>query len=307
MGFMSRLATAPISWGICEVPGWGIQLPMNRVLSEMSDLGFSATELGSEGYLPSDPDELRSVLNAHQLDLLAAFVPLVLHEPAHADESVRRAGEIAARLQAAGAIYFNTAAVTSWDWSPRAELDDEQWDHTMRMLAQIGAIVSAHGLVHVLHEHIGTIVETAVDIERVVDRSDVQFVLDTAHFAVGGYDPVEFVRDHGDRVGLVHLKDANLAIAARLNSGELSLMESVQAGIFPPLGRGDLDISSVISSLERTGYDGWYVLEQDAAITGREPAVGKGPIEDVRASVDYLTDLESQLAAAASPGTSSDG
>lgn len=306
MGFMSRLATAPISWGICEVPGWGLQLPVDRVLSEMSDLGFLATELGSEGYLPTDPHELRSVLQAHHLELLAAFVPLVVHDRAEAEESLRRAAAIASRLRAVGAIYFNTAAVTSWDWSPRTELDEAQWDHAMSMLARIDEIVAAHGLVHVLHEHVGTIVETAPEVQRVVDDSHVQFVLDTAHFAVGGYDPVAFVRDHIGRVGLVHLKDANLSIAARLNAGELSLMEAVQAGIFPPLGRGDLDVAAVIGSLERSGYDGWYVLEQDAAITGEEPAAGRGPIEDIRASVDYLRDLEGQLAAAAIPGTSND-
>ena len=74
---MDRLATAPISWGICEVPGWGIQLPVDRVLREMSDLGFPATELGSEGYLPEDPDELIDLLAKYDLRLLAAFVPLV--------------------------------------------------------------------------------------------------------------------------------------------------------------------------------------------------------------------------------------
>jgi len=77
---MDRMATAPISWGICEVPGWGIQLPVDRVLSEMAQMGFPATELGSEGYLPSSPTELRSVLDEHGLGLLAAFVPLVVHD-----------------------------------------------------------------------------------------------------------------------------------------------------------------------------------------------------------------------------------
>ena len=72
-------------------------------------------------------------------------------------------------------------------------------------------------------------------------------------------------------------------------------MEAVQAGIFPPVGAGDLDIDSVVASLEAAGYDGWYVLEQDIAITGAEPAVGKGPIEDVRTSVDYLRNWRSNL------------
>jgi len=296
MNFMSRMATAPISWGICEVPGWGVQLPVDRVLSEMAEMGFPATELGSEGYLPSNPAELNSVLGDHNLDLLAAFVPVLVHDPAEADETLRRAEDMAKLLQATGATYFNSSPVTSWDWGPRRELSNAEWDHTWKMFDRLEEITEAHGLVQVLHEHVGTIVETKEEIQRTVDNSNIRFVLDTAHFAVGGYDPVDFVDNHADRVGLVHIKDCKLAIAAQLNACELSLMEAVQNGLFPNVGSGDLDIDRVISSLERSGYDGWYVLEQDTAITGAEPAPGKGPIEDVHANVTYLRELEQRLA-----------
>ncbi len=294
---MDRMATAPISWGICEVPGWGVQLPVDRVLSEMSQMGFPATELGSEGYLPSSPTELRSVLEAHQLDLLAAFVPMVVHDVAEAGETLRQATEMAGLLREAGAIYFNTAPVTTWDWAPRRELTDAEWAHSMEMFGRIEEITEAHGLIQVLHEHVGTIVETKEEIQRVVDNSEIRFVLDTAHFAVGGYDPVDFVQSHADRVGLVHIKDCDLSVAKRLNDGEITLMEAVQSGIFPTVGRGDLDMDTVISVLEASGYTGWYVLEQDIAITGAEPAPGKGPIEDVQESVNYLRGLEVRLAA----------
>lgn len=260
-------------------------------------MGFPATELGSDGYLPSSPAELRSVLEPHGLDLLAAFVPVIVHDPAEAAETLRQATEMAELLQAAGATYFNSSPVTTWDWAPRRELSNAEWDHTMQMFARLEEITEAHGLVQVLHEHVGTIVETKVEIQRVVDHSSIKFVLDTAHFAVGGYDPVEFVDNHADRVGLVHIKDCDLAVARRLNDGEISLMEAVQSGIFPTVGEGDLDMDAVISTLEANGYDGWYVLEQDIAITGAEPVAGEGPIEDVQASVDYLRELEGRLAA----------
>jgi len=297
MGFMSRMATAPISWGICEVPGWGVQLPVGRVLAEMSEVGFSATELGSEGYLPSSPDELNSVLAEHDLGLLAAFVPVLVHDPAEADETLRRAEEMAGLLQATGATYFNSSPVTTWDWAPRRELTNAEWDHTWQMFDRLEEITNAHGLTQVLHEHVGTIIETKDEIQRTVDNSAIRFVLDTAHFAVGGYDPVDFVDNHADRVGLVHIKDCDLKTAERLNAGELTLMEAVQQGLFPNVGRGDLDIDRVIASLEATGYDGWYVLEQDTAITGEEPAPGEGPIEDVKHNVTYLRALEARLAA----------
>lgn len=294
---MTRMATAPISWGICEVPGWGAQLPVQRVLSEMAAMGFPSTELGSEGYLPSNPQELRSVLEPHGLGLLAAFVPAVVHDPAQVDETLRRMTEMAELLQGVGATYFNTSPVTSWDWGPRRELTAAEWDHAWVMFDRIEEITEAHGLTQVLHEHVGTIVETKDEIQRVVDNSPIRFVLDTAHFAVGGFDPVDFAKNHPDRVGLVHIKDCDLSVAGRLNEGEISLMEAVQGGIFPSVGQGDLDIDEVISSLEGTGYSGWYVLEQDVAITGDLPGEGAGPIEGVRESVEYLKGLEERIAA----------
>ena len=293
--FMSRMATAPISWGICEVPGWGHQLPVGRVLGEMAELGFPATELGSDGYLPTEPVELKAALAPHGLGLLAAFVPLILHEPTEADETLRRAEEMATLLVATGATYFNTAPVTTYDWGPRVELTNVQWDHVMVMFDRIEQVTSAHGLVQVLHPHVGTIVETKDEVARVLNGCGVLFVLDTAHLAVGGYDPVDFVTHNAKRVGLVHIKDTTMAVSDRLNAGEVSLMEAVQEGIFPPVGDGDLDLDTVIEHLERSGFDGWYVLEQDVAITGAKPELGFGPIEGVRKSVNYLRGLQQRL------------
>src|SRR5687768_6586877 len=76
-----KLAGAPISWGVCEIPGWGRMLPPERVLAEMASLGLRATEMGPVGYLPPDTDDVRTLLAGHGLGLVAAFVPLVLHEP----------------------------------------------------------------------------------------------------------------------------------------------------------------------------------------------------------------------------------
>lgn len=296
MGFTNRLATAPISWGICEVPGWGRQLPVERVLAEMRDLGFPATELGSEGYLPADADELVVLLKGYELELLAAFVPAVVHDPAQADETISRVTATMELLHACGAGYVNTAPIMSWDWAPRRPLSDAEWAHAIEMLHRIEELAVDHGLVQVIHEHVGTVIETADEIQRLVDHSAVHFVLDTAHFAIGGYDPLDFAERHGDRVGLVHLKDCNLSIAKRLNDGELSLMEAVQQGMFPCIGDGDLPIGDVIQKLEHQGYDGWYVLEQDAAITGDEPEQGAGPVLDVTTSLNYLRALEDRLA-----------
>lgn len=290
--FMQRVATAPISWGVCEVPGWGHQLSPERVLGEMAELGFTATELGSAGWLPETTDELSAVLGAHRLSLLAGFIPLVMHDAAQADQMKVEAREAAQLLADAGARYFNTAPVTSHDWEPRRSYDDAEWDHLAEMLTWVDGLCDEFGLHQVIHEHVGCVIETADEIERVLASTSVDFVLDTGHMAIGGCDPLDFAKRHADRVGLVHLKDTKIDVAAKLNAGELSLMHAVQAGLFPSLGEGDLPLDDVITTLEANGFSGWYVIEQDCAITGDLPAAGDGPMRDVANSVAFLRGLE---------------
>lgn len=290
-----RTGTAPISWGVCEVPGWGVQLPPDRVLSEMHQLGFRATELGSAGYLPEDPTVLRRTLADHDLTLTGGFVALVLHDEAVIDETLRRATEAAELLADAGARNFVSCAVSDVnDWS-RPELSDDQWATLARSIEQVDTICTERGLQQVFHCHVDSLVETAEEVERVLASTTVRFVLETGHMSIGGLDPLEFATRYPDRVGLVHLKDVRHDIADQLNADELSLMEAVQAGLFPSLGDGDVPLAETIRTLEQAGYRGLYVIEQDAAITGELPAEGEGPVTDVRRSAEFIRTLDRQL------------
>jgi inosose dehydratase len=280
------LAAAPISWGVCEVPGWGHQLAPERVFGEMAALGVRATELGPIGYLPFDPAAIREQLDRHGLRLVGGFVPLVLHEP---ELDSAEAERIAAVLAAAGAEVFNAAVVADASWSPPRELDDDGFRRVAHHLAEVEQRVAEHGLTLALHPHVGTQVETAADVERMLTLSDVGWCLDTGHLLIGGVDPAAFARQHGERVVHVHLKDVDDAVADRLRRGELSLVRAVQAGLFRPLGAGDVRVGEVLEGLD--GYERWLVLEQDTALTGEEPPVGSGPVTDVRTSIEYLHTL----------------
>ena len=298
MSVFSRVATAPISWGICEVPGWGYQMTPDRVLSEMASSGFTHTELGSAGWLPEDPTELNELLAKHDLNLLGAFVPLVLHDAAQAEFTIGEATDAAQLLAAANATHFITAPVMTYDWAPREELSDEQWDHLLMMFERVEQICEEHGLQQVVHEHFGIAIETEADIERLLSSSNVKFVLDTGHLALGGFDPLRFATEYASRVGLVHLKDTRLELVEPLRRGEISLMEAVQQGLFPALGSGDLPIAAVIDNLEAAQYGGIYVIEQDCALAS-EPSSGEGPIRDVMESVVYIQS-EANLASSGS-------
>ena len=282
------LAAAPISWGVCEVPGWGVQLSTDRVLSEMALLGLEATELGALGWLPLDGAQVRAELDRYGLRLVGGFVPIVTHEP-DLQPTLEHATRAAAQLAAAGADVFVAAAVQDDQWAKPMPLDDDQWKQAGTNLRTIADLVATHGLELVLHPHAGTLVETAKDVERALAHTDVAWCFDTGHLLIGGYEPVDFVRDHADRIGHVHLKDVDASLAERVRRGELTLVQATQAGLFQPLGEGDARIDEVVRLLEDAGYERWLVLEQDIAIAGSEPPAAGGPAQDVHKSIEFLS------------------
>jgi len=270
-----KLAGAPISWGVCEVPGWGRMLPPERVLAEMASLGLSATEMGPV---------------RHGLGLVGAFVPVVLHQPS-LDQARAVLDEVMPLMTALGGEVLVAAAVTDAAWSPRVPLEAADWRRLWENLETIREQAAKAGLGLALHPHAGTLVETAEDIDAVLGRGEPDWCLDTGHLAIGGTDPVEFARSHAERIVHVHLKDVDMGLAEQVRSGKLSLVEATRLGLFRALGDGDASIDEVVGELDHHGYERWLVLEQDTTLTGEEPPVGRGPVLDVQRSIDYLATL----------------
>ncbi len=292
MSVTERLAGAPISWGVCEVPGWGIELPPRRVLGEMRDLGLTATEFGSDGYLPTDPVELKDLCAEFGITMIGGFVPLVVHQPGELDATVEAAHRAASLMSSAGGTVFVTSAVTDWDWGPRQTITRDDWVFAAKTLARLDEVVGEYGMTQAIHPHLRTILETREDFEALLEVSDVGWTLDTGHMQIGGMDPLEFVDVAFDRIRHVHLKDVIMDLAEPVFSGAQSIMEGVQAGMFCNIGCGDVPIVEIVNALETRGYDQWYVLEQDAAITSGEPEIGAGPLLDVLASIEFLRGIE---------------
>lgn len=285
-----KIAAAPISWGVCEVPGWGHQIDPERVLAEMGELGFTATEFGPEGFLPEDPARKAEVLSAHGLRAVGGFVPVVLHDPG-TDPAPAIERELAG-YRSAGAGTLVLAAATGVDGydAARPVLDDAGWQTLFGNVDRIVALAEAAGVAVALHPHVGTMVETREDLERVLAGSSVPICFDTGHLFIGGVDPVAFAREHADRVSHVHLKDVRLDRARQVQAGERSYYDAVVGGMYRPLGEGDVDIASIVRSLREAGYEGWFTLEQDNVVDA-EPAAGEGPREEARRSVQYLRGL----------------
>lgn len=285
---MNRVAGAPISWGVCEMPGWGPMLEARRVLREMTSLGLNATEQGSPGFFPDDVEEIKQILAEFDVQVIADFVPLPLHDTAQKAWALEKAEKMAARLQSLGATTFVTCAITDPNWSDPHRMDEDELKVLADSLERLEDICAAHGLVHTLHPHLSSMVEVAEDVKRVAEACDVKWTVDTGHLALGGYDPLQFTKDLGDRVSHAHLKDVNLALAERVVSRELSLLEATEQDIFLPFGQGDVPIAEIVQHLEDSGYKGWYVLERDTTLIGPEPVEGEGPVKDLKICVDYM-------------------
>ncbi|MFI5609310.1 sugar phosphate isomerase/epimerase family protein [Amycolatopsis sp. NPDC051903] len=287
-----RIAAAPISWGVCEVPGWGRVLDAPTVLGEMAELGVTATELGPPGYLPRDPAELKQLLSGYDLKLIGGFLAVVLHE--NPEAAVAQAEDSAALFAACGAEVLVLAAATGLDgYDARPALSDDEWATLVATAGRIRDVAARHGLKTVLHPHVGTHVETRPEVERFLADSDLDLCLDTGHLLIGGTDPVELARQHPGRVGHLHLKDVRGELARAVQRGELSYTAAVGKGLYVPLGEGDVDTETMVRFVHEAGYTGWYVLEQDTALGERSPL--DLPKRDVATSLARLEGIVGRL------------
>jgi inosose dehydratase len=283
-----RLAGAPISWGVCEVPNWGYQLRPDRVLSEMRDTGLTATELGPDGFLPGDPAHKAATLSGYGLAAVGGFVPVVLHDPA-ADPLPQVDVALDDLVEANAGVLVLAAATGLEGYDSRPELDRDGWKTLLANLDRLAERAAERGIVATLHPHVGTVIERPDEVDRVLDGSTVALCLDSGHLLIGGADPAELARQAGGRVAHAHLKDVDAGLARQVREGGVGYAEAVAEGMYRRLGQGDVDIAGLITALRATGYDGWYVLEQDTVLPA-EPD-DEGPVADVRACVAYLRNL----------------
>jgi inosose dehydratase len=289
-----RIGGAPISWGVCEAPGWGHELPPELVLTEMRALGLRATELGPTGYLGQRPADVRALLDRHELRLIGGFLPVPMHACSGEDLDDARAA-IATLAEAGAEVVVLAARSADGSYDHKVRLTGDEWAALLVTLDRLRQLADDHGLTATLHPHVGTAIEDRPTVLRLLDDSGVLLCLDTGHLLIGGMDPFELVSRAADRIAHVHLKDVRSSISVGVSQGDVGYLAAVRAGLYAPLGDGDLDIGGIVGALERSGYRGWYVLEQDCALYAA-PEAGTGPGQDVRRSVEFLSTMSAEVA-----------
>lgn len=293
-----RIANAPVSWGIYEFKEIEPKFPFTQVLDEMVDTGYTGLELGPWGYLPTNPEQLRPELQKRSLRLLSSYVPVRLVDAnAHAagEEQALKVGKLLAALGAQNIVLADENGilpdlVAQSGQRTGSLLSADEWDVFAAGVNRIARKVNGElGLKVVFHHHCAGYVETPEEARQLMDRADPDLVglcLDTGHWQYAGGNAVACVDEYGERVRYLHLKDCSPAIRQQCIENKLDYFEATRAGVFCELGQGDVDFKTVLSKVEKLGYDGWGVVEQDVLTEDLS-----APKASARRNRDYLRSL----------------
>ncbi len=289
-----KLANSPDSWGVW-FPSEPRQVPWQRYLVEVAQAGYTGTELGPYGYLPTNPAELRAALDTHGLQLTAGFVMLPLENPTTYATVESRTLRVAELVASAGAGFLvlidgEYRDLASGVTTAPASLDDDSWKQLVEATNQLGrAVQYRFGLRLVFHPHADTHVEYEAQAERLVadtDPSHVSICLDLGHFEYRGGDAVRFFQRHSDRIPYFHFKSVDREIRARVDAESLPLNEAVKLGVFCEPDMGTIDYQSFARCLEAVHFDGWATVEQD-----RDPGTFEQAQLSARRTLRYFQTL----------------
>ena len=309
---MSNLlvGNAPCSWGMLEfeeAKGDPIRFP--QMLDELASAGYTGTELGDWGYMPTGGPALAAELAARKLTMLGAFVPVELKNPSSHEAGIAAAVKPAKLLSSVArtpAPYLVLADANGTDpvrtklagrVPPSAGLSAQEWKTFAEGATRVArAVFDETGLRTVFHHHCAGFVETPAEIQRLLELTDpdrLGLVFDTGHFVYGsgpnGADMMQFLDSVADRVWYVHCKDCSPGVANRARAEEWDYFTALRHGVFCELGQGSVDFAGLLRWLQAQEYSGYVVVEQDVL-----PGLGS-PRESALRNRSYLRSIEANL------------
>ena len=288
-----RIGTAPVSWGVMEIDSWGARKRYEDVLDEMAAAGYVGTELGPYGYFPTDSKQLIDELSARGLSMVSGFVPLPLAHRQRHPSVIPEVMNIAQLLSETGsrvivlADEMNEARMSvAGRVTDEDGLDPDSWSCAVELLTELAQRCREVGLATVFHHHAGTYIETPGEIEQLCAATDSDLIglcLDTGHYFYGGGNPLDAVRRYKSRIRHLHLKDVRPSVLESVRRDRIGYLDAVRGGVFCELGEGAVDFRSVLEELEKYGFHGWAIFEQDV-----DPATAGAPSASALRSREYL-------------------
>ena len=264
------LGIAPINWTNDDLPELGGHIPFEQCIAEMSQAGFTGTEVGNK--YPKDPAILRPQLAQQNLQVASAWYSTFFSEPGRTWETIDGFIRHIRFLKACGATRANVCECGSCvQGGPKHVFDrpnysDAQWQQVAEGLNVLGRIAREEGMYMAYHYHMGTMVQTAAETDRLMAMTDPEAVfllMDTGHALYAGDDPLPITKKYLSRIRHVHLKDIRAEVLKEVHANRMNFLDSVRAGVFTVPGDGCIDFQPIFETLAAGGYQGWMVVEAE--------------------------------------------
>ena len=263
------LGINPITWTNDDMPELGGDIPLDVCLSEASTAGYAGIELG--GKFPRTVSALRPILDRHGLDLVSGWYSARLcernaeDEIAAVDDHLKLLAGMGCRVMVFAEGHDSTDGDADAPLSTRPLLGEAEWPRFCAHLNAVARHLRAHGVRLAFHHHMGTVIQTEAEIDRLMagTSEDVGLLLDTGHLVFAGGDPVSVARRHASRIVHVHCKDVRPAALDDALRRDRSFLASVLDGIFTVPGDGMIDYEAVLRPICDAGFAGWLVVEAE--------------------------------------------
>lgn len=305
------VGNAPCSWGTLEHQDQSKAIKFTQMLDELVETGYTGTELGDWGYMPTDPVRLSEELAKRGVVMLGAYVPVAMKNPAtHKEGAVRavKTAKLIAAVATSQAPYLVLADDAGTDpvRTKRAGrirqadgLSKDEWKTFARGADEIAhAVFDETGLRTVFHHHCAGYVETPDEISRLLDMTNpdrLGLVFDTGHYVHGtgteNGDLIPALNRFKERIWYIHLKDLEPKVAHPSREEEWDYFTAMRNGLYPELGKGCIDFPALLRWLAARDYKGYVLVEQDIL-----PGMGT-PKESAARSREYLRSIETNFTA----------
>lgn len=264
-----RIGINPITWTNDDVPALGGDTPLEVCLSETAAAGYRGTELG--GKFPREAAELGPILAAHGLELVSGWYDGRILEKEVDDEfaAIEPHLTLLRDLGANHVVYADTSRGRhDGIFSPisqRPRLADDEWTPYGRKITALARRFADFGVGLAFHHHMGTIVETDAEVDRLMEVTgpEVGLLFDTGHCLFAGGDPASLLARNIERIVHFHCKDVRPAVLEKARRTDMSFMDAVLDGIFTVPGDGAVDFEALFRPLAARGYAGWLVVEAE--------------------------------------------
>lgn len=270
-----KLGIAPIGWTNDDMPDLGSEVTFEQCVSEMALAGFTGCEVGNK--YPKDPAELHRYLDIRGMQVCNAWFSTFLTTKPY-EETEKGFIEHVKFLKAMGAKVVGVSeqghSIQGTDLSvfdDKYVMNDEEWDLLCTGLNKLGKVAKEMGIALTFHHHMGTVVQTEAEIDRMMENTDPELfslLFDSGHLAYCGEDYMSVLKKYAKRIKHVHLKDIRPEVIAKVKEEHLSFLQGVRMGTFTVPGDGAIDFEPIFEVLAENGYEGYVLVEaeQDPAI-----------------------------------------